>query len=231
MTLNHHAYYLEGPTELLPEVEAQARAALGFEQNSPDVYAQAYEKFGIEDARALRARAALHGTTGRALFMVATASLQSEAQQALLKVLEEPSPGTTLVFIVPHGTLLPTVRSRCLPFPLSTAQKRGGQQSVEHSNILKNVSMFLGASAKERSAYIAEMLEDDEGERERVRTFLHALEGELYAAFRKEGASVPTRERLARGLEDTGRFRAYLGDRAPSLKMMLEHLAATLPVV
>lgn len=213
--LNHHAYYLEGSTELLPAVEARARKDLGFAKNSPDVHVQVFEKFGIEESRALIAKSVLKATAGRALYIVATASIQSEAQQALLKLLEEPSPGTVLIFIVPFGSLLPTVRSRCLPFPF----KRASSSNTE-------VKAFLKASGKERSEQIAEMLEDEEGTRERAREFLNALEGELYAAFsEKEAARAP----LARGMEDIGLFRMYLGDRAPSIKMMLEHLAATLP--
>lgn len=215
MDLTHHAYYLEGPTELLPAVEAQTRAALGFAKNSPDVHVQAYEKFGIEESRALIAKAALKATEGKALYIVATASIQSEAQQALLKLLEEPSPGTVFILLVPHGSLLPTVRSRCLPFPFD------GEASTSN----KEAKAFLKASPKERSEQIAEMLEEEEGTRERVREFLNALERELYAGFKKKGAA---RAELARGLEDVGLFRTYLGDRAPSVKMMLEHLAATL---
>ncbi len=216
MPLTHHAYYLEGPTELLPAVEAQARKDLGFPKNSPDVHVQSFEKFGIEESRALIGKAALKATEGRALYVIATASIQSEAQQALLKLLEEPSAGTVLILLVPHGSLLPTVRSRCLPFPFT------GEASASN----KEAKSFLKVSPKERSEQIAELLDEEEGTRERAREFLSALERELYAGFTKKGAA---REELARGMEDIARFRMYLGDRAPSVKMMLEHLAATLP--
>src|SRR3989344_2331878 len=186
MNLTHHAYYFEGPTELLPAVEAQARKDLGFPKNSPDVHVQLFEKFGIDESRALITKAAFKATAGKALYIVATASIQSEAQQALLKLLEEPSMGTVLIFIVPNGSLLPTVRSRCLPFPFD------GEAFVSN----KEAKEFLKASPKERSEQIAEMLEEEEGTRERAREFLNALERDLRAAFGKKGAA---RAELARG--------------------------------
>ena len=69
------------------------------------------------------------------------------------------------------------------------------------------------------------MLKDDEGARERVREFLNALERVLYEKMQKSKPSPEVRQ----GLEDIARCRSYASDRSPSLKMLLEHLALSLP--
>ncbi len=219
MNLTHHAYYFEGPTDVLPEIAGVARDALGLSAGSPDASARTYEKFGIDDAHDLRNLAALKSVSGRSLVVVATPSITTEAQQALLKLFEEPQGGAVFILIVPHGSLLPTLRSRCMAFP-PLENARAPLTGLARS--------FLNSSVKERSAQIAELLEDEEGTRERVRELINALERELYAMFSKKGTLAGEREALARGLSDLALFRKYLADRSPSLKMLLEHLAATL---
>lgn len=71
---------------------------------------------------------------------------------------------------------------------------------------------------------IAKMLKEEEGLKERVRDLVNALEAEL---ARTTLAKQATRE----GLADIAMVRDYLGDKAPALKMMLEHLALSLPVL
>ena len=135
-------------------------------------------------------------------------STTTQAQQALLKLLEEPQQGTTFVLLVPHGTLLPTVRSRMMRYP----QEVVGEKS-------QSVSKFLKSSQKERSDEIAKLLKDDDGAKERAREFINALEQELH------------KKKAYKGLEEIQVVRNYLGDRSASLKMLLEHLAVALPTI
>ncbi len=55
-----------------------------------------------------------------------------------------------------------------------------------------------------------------------MRDFLNALEAVL-------APTLVTSAEVRTSLEDIAKFRSYVGDRAPSLKMILEHFAATLP--
>lgn len=197
----HHAYYIEGPL-----------AAFGaYKERVRPFYAQEYERFGIEEARALITAASLKNFK-ETVFLVAAAAMTTEAQQALLKLLEEPQEGTTFVIMVSHGVLLPTVKSRMLPYPIV----------LEVDTNLKDAKKFLSLSGKERSDFIAKLLKDDEGTKERVREFVNALEAELH----KRVGEPKAREALA----DIAMVRDYLRDRSPSLKMLLEHLAIGLPV-
>lgn len=219
----HHAYYIEGPL-----------AAFGvYKEKVRPFYAREYERFGIEEARELQSVASLkHYESG--IFLLSVSSFTSEAQQAMLKLFEEPQQGTQFIVLVPHGTLLPTLKSRMMEYPekLDTAQQLGmGKSAVDGKNssagpnglrglFYQQAQTFLAASGKERSDFIAKLLRDDEGTRERVRDFVNALEAQLH----KRVGEPKAREALA----DIAMVRDYLRDRSPSLKMLLEHLALAL---
>lgn len=235
----HHAYLYEGSPVLFSALAEDARARFGFNKRpptggNPDVYAECFEKFGIGDARTLERRAVLRSTSGRALFVISVSSITSEAQQALLKLLEEPQKGSMFVFLLPHGAAIPTLRSRMMEYPAELT--KDGPLLYKGPSFVGTAKKFLAASYKARSAEIAALLKDEparpddsghsggEGTRERTREFLGALETELH---RKIGAKKEIRS----GLEDIAKVRGYLGDKAPALKMLLEHLAATLPQI
>lgn len=211
--MTHHAYFYEGPLSHMSALAKSARTLFSFpDTHNPDVHIRHFETFGIEEARDIGRLASLRSLGGAALFVLGISSITSEAQQALLKLFEEPQQGVTFILLVPHGALLATLRSRCLPYP----------QKLEDKPEAGNAAEFLSEPYKMRSAMIAELLnEDDEGISERVREFLNTLETALYER--------PTRSTIREGLQDIGKIRSYLGDRAPSYKMLLEHLATTLP--
>jgi len=208
--MEHHAYLYEGPQELFDALARDARERWGFKPGSADVHILQFEKFGIDEARALYRRAGLKSASGRALFVIGIVSTTSEAQQALLKLFEEPQRGTVFVLLMPHGSMLPTLRSRFLPYPERL-------QAAPPASVKK----FLAGSGGERSALIAALLKDEEGTKERVRDFLNGLEAALHPKMSLLQART--------ALEDIAKARSYVGDRSPSLKMLLEHLALCVP--
>jgi DNA polymerase III delta prime subunit len=198
--MQHHAYYIEDSTSLFDAYKAALRP----------FWSKKFERFGVDEARELIALASLKNFNAPTYF-IGAASITSEAQQALLKLLEEPQEGTTFVLLVPQGALLPTVKSRM----------QAKQLEIERDET--SVKKFLGMSGKDRSAEIAKMLKDkdEEGTKEIVRDFVNALEVELHKKIADPKVRV--------ALEDVAKVRDYLGDRSPSLKMLLEHLALSLP--
>jgi hypothetical protein len=176
------------------------------------LWGQKYERFGIDEARGLIGLASLKNYK-ESVFLIVATSVTTEAQQALLKLFEEPQPGTTFVLVVPPGILLPTLRSRMQPYP--------GEKYQVASNKYQTSIKFLKSKQKERSGQIAELLKDEDDTKERVRGFVDGLEVELHKKLKDKAA----RE----GLADLALVRDYLRDRSPSLKMLLEHLALSLP--
>ena len=118
------------------------------------------------------------------------------------------------VVLVPHGTLIPTLRSRFLEYPERITSKKHKGDAEE----------FLASSYAKRSAWITAFLKDEENVRERTRIFLNEVEQVLYK-------DIESSKDIREGLADIAHFREYLSDRSPSLKMILEHFAATLPTI
>lgn len=208
----HHAYYIEDSPQQLEGYKNGVRADIGLDANDPDFIIRSYESFGIDDARELQSLAQLKKTSPLALFLLAASNITSEAQQALLKLFEEPQLGVVFVLLVPHGTLLPTLKSRCLPYETKAAPLRS----------VAEAKRFLAAPYKIRSDSITAMLKEEEWAKDEARNFLNALEAELYAK--------PTTQDIRDALYEIAHFRNYLADKAPSIKMILEHFAATLPL-
>lgn len=198
-----HAFYIEGQTE---QFDAYKEALKPF-------WARKYERFGVDEARELTSLAGLKNIADRVVYFLGISSITTEAQQALLKLLEEPQQGTTFILLVPHGALIATVRSRMLPYP----------EQIEFENSAE-AKKFLKLGSKERSDYITKFLKDDEEVKERARDLVNGLEVELFDRHRK---SITLEVRQA--LEDIAKVRDYLRDRSPSIKMLLEHLALCLP--
>ena len=219
----HHAYLYEGPASLLPQLADSACAQFEFKKdNNPDVLVEQWEKFGIDEARNLSQQASLKSTGDRSLLVLGFSSITSEAQQALLKLFEEPRQGAIFVVLVPHGTLIPTLRSRFLEYPERDFERKSSASLQDGRE--RYAEDFLSSSYAQRSAMITEFMKDEENVRERARNFLNELEQILHT-------KIESSKEVREGLADIAHFREYLSDRSPSLKMILEHFAATLPVV
>ena len=217
----HHAYIYEGAQSQLGALSASAKKLFGFEAPaqgaSPDVHIYAWEKLNIDEARELSLEASFKSTSGRALYVLGAGSISHDAQQALLKLFEEPQEGSVFVVLTPPGMLIPTLRSRFVEYP---------EKIEEAESESASAAKFLKSAYKERSAQITAMLKDDEGAKERVREFLNSVEKLLHAAH----GHKPSPE-LREALGDIALVRDYLSDRSASMKMLLEHLAATLPTI
>lgn len=206
--MRHHASLIEGDVSRLHAlVEGVARERGLHIQGNPDFHVRTFESFGVDDVRELKSLAELRAS-GERVFVIAASKMTTEAQNALLKLFEEPPQGASFYLLVPHGTILPTLRSRMV----SRSAPEGVDDNAEATE-------FLAGTYGERTKRIAAYLKDKD--KEGVRQLLDSLERVLYA--KKD------REVHLSSLADIAHVRKYLADRSPSLKMLLEHLAASLP--
>ncbi len=188
----------------------------GFEtQGNPDIDIRMYPQFAVDDARLLVERTLTRSVTGgRRVFIIVTANLTYEAQNTLLKTLEEPAGNALFFFLVPSPeALLPTVRSRAQILTLETAA------SAEKLD----ASAFLKALPHKRLDMLKPLLdkdEDDVRDISSIITFLSSLERML--------ASIAPLPR--EGLEAVYRARKYAGDKGSLLKPLLEQVALLAPV-
>jgi DNA polymerase III delta prime subunit len=181
---------------------------------NPDLSVETYQTFGIDDARRLRERAALRPAQGKSrTFVIAMSGITAEAQNALLKTLEEPAGNALFIIVHPAPeTLLPTLRSRAqlLAVPYM-GQPQGNLDAKE----------FLNALSQERLDMLKPLLEkgdDDKRDLGQILAFLAALERELAAATHIDRA----------GIEAVYRARSFLADRGALVKPLLEQLALLL---
>lgn len=216
----HHAYLIEG------EVGALKTALLAHfvehdlpREGHPDFWLGEFETLGIDESRALKEAQAGSAVSGEhRIFVITTTLITHEAQNALLKVFEDPAPGTHFFLLTPSAyALLPTLRSRLA----YVAKER------EAGTLQDEARAFLGAKTKDRMTEAKRLTEDKD--RGLAIRFLEALERELHqAGF--EGKENPDLE-YARALEAILSVRGYANDRAPALKMLFEYLALMLPRV
>lgn len=220
-----HALVLEAETENGVAYALEfAEKELGISgSNNPDVLVLRYGLLSVESAREVfdyAVRKAQRGT--EKVLIVAVARLYHEAQNALLKLFEEPPLGTTLILIVPSvGTLLPTLLSRVEVRSL-LKEDEGGEAAA--------TTLFVQASRAERSVLIKKLSsgkDDDERRenRDEALTILNGVERIAYRALKK--GELP--HALVPLLEDISVLRDTLHDRSAPVRMILEHVSLVLP--
>ena len=200
---------IEGVLSLLREEGIETRLTGRQAGGNPDIYVRTYRHFGIEEARELRERASLKPLGLRRAFVIASPSVNREAQNALLKTLEEPPGNALFFFIVPSPeSLIPTFRSRVHMLRLGAA---GGEVDVR---------AFLSSTPQKRLDLIKPLLEKGEDDRRdfgAILSFLSSLERAL--------------SRHPDGLKAVYRARMYVTDKGALVKPLLEQVALLIPKI
>ena len=198
-----------GGKDALPDVlKLLQNEAIDITAN-PDLYIREHSSFGIDEARELSARATARALTGRRVFIAITPSMTTEAQNALLKTLEEPAEGSLFFFIIPAPeALLPTLRSRSQILRFVS------------TNMLSPISVkeFLASKPQERLDLLSVLLEKDEDDKRDLAPTLMFL-----SEMERTLGEDPKRSRD--GIEAVYRARKYLGDKGSLMKALLEQVA------
>lgn len=172
--------------------------------------------FSIHTARAVHAEQTQKlATAEEKLIIISARSFLTEAQNVLLKSLEEPDAGVRVIIITPSfASLLDTVLSRTTPLSIAQTNTPRDRQ---------NESGFLRASLQERLSTVASVLRDEtkQSQIELLESLESDLAGEAAAhsndkAFIRVGKKVLEAKKAAL----TGRT---------TLKYLLEELALLLP--
>ena len=219
----HHAYLIEGERNVVKEELFALFHAAGIDTTAnPDFHLHEYDALLLDDAHKLKSEQSMKGSaTEKKIFLVLFNTMISEAQNALLKTIEEPTPDTHFFFVTrTKEVLVPTVRSR-----LFLVHRDLNDRDAD----LKQGEAFLRASIPERLKLVERLTkakaEEKAAAKEDARLLLDALERAL--AVRMPHTDLATAQSLA----DVTLARRYLFDRSPSLKLLFEHLALTLPIL
>ena len=219
----HHAFSIEAEAEegiFIAQAWAEKKLSIKV-QGNPDFTVLRYGLFTVADARGvaeLTSGAAFTG--GKKVIIIAAGRAYHEAQNALLKVFEEPPEGTYLFLILPSlGGLLPTLRSR--------VQILNANYGLRKSNIPEMAEEFIKATKEKRSLVRKKLTsgKDDEEKRElrdEAIALINGIEALAYGArFAKPN--------IIELLSDIATLRTHLYDRSAPVKMILEHLSLVIP--
>lgn len=222
--MQHQAFVIQAEAEKGIEV-AQSWVERELKMKAvgnPDILVLRHGLLSVEDARRVSELAAGVAFRGQyRVIIVSAIRAYHEAQNALLKIFEEPPPGTYLFLVLPtFGGLLPTLRSRVGTLVAGENKKL---------SIPDIATQFIKASHDKRSALIKKLTSGkDEDERRELReealTLLHGVESAAYRVLQKERSTAITKL-----LTDISVLRAYLYDRSAPVRMILEHISIVTP--
>ena len=220
MAMGHHAYVIVGAGEAGVEAAlAHAKREYGLvAEANPDVIVRTHGLFSVDDVRGLIELANQAPIAGEHKAIVVSASrVYHEAQNALLKLFEEPPKGTTLYLVLPSlGQLLPTLRSR-------VAVLYAGETKVAPVSTM--ASEFVRSTREKRSEMIQKLTAGaDESERRQHRDEALVLVNEIEALLARHDLSAHHEV-----LRDIALLRGYLYDRSAPVKLILEHISLVLP--
>lgn len=208
----HHAYLIQGEAEAIrSKLFTFFNRTLEFPtQGNPDFEHQTFDVLSIDDARALQEKQTTRPIAHPIrLFVLETRGMTVEAQNALLKMFEEPALEVHFFLIMPSAdVLLPTLRSRLQIISDDERSEKGKSRA----------KTFLGLSVPERLTYVAPIIEEKD-----KAAACELLDGVLIEITRKKNTIHPSL------VHELLTLRAYLNDRAPSLKLILEQCAILVP--
>ena len=207
-----NVHLIAGDASVVPQILALLKEEGIEASGNPDVYVRIYPQFGIDESRALRDRAALGAIAGsRRVFVSVAPTMTTDAQNALLKTLEEPPANAMFFFVVPSPqTLLPTLRSRAQVLRINADVRA----------TLVDAEKFIAAVPAKRLEMLKPLLEKDDNDRRDLGAILSFL-----ASLERHIAKNPE------GLKAFYRARKYVGDRGALVKPLLEQMALLLPSI
>lgn len=214
---NQHAYLIKNDGEHATGILKNAIEKIfkiKFDGN-PDCHIAHFETFGIDEARKIKEDQEKRSFAGKhKFFLINTFALTHEAQNALLKVFEEPTVGTYIFLIIPSSAqILPTLKSRLFDLgTISSPQNDDNKLALD----------FLSKNAPERLKSIKKIIENKD--KAAAVSLLNALEKIL---GEKINLNLSPSEIFI--LEELRKGREYLSGRSPSVKMILEHISLITP--
>lgn len=215
----HHAYLVIGAGDTAQQLHDWLRDQENDFLGPHNLTLFSYERLSVDDARQLGQAQYSKTGAGSQGIIIAADVIGIPAQNALLKVLEEPTEGTHFFVCLPgsHG-LLDTFRSRCIEV-LAEGEVGDGKLSAAD---------FLAATPAKRIAMTEKLLKKAKDKDEKITRFeaVQFLE-QLQELLVRDGSHKDSSERRFVLLE-IQKGHDYLHDAGSSVKLILEHIALIL---
>lgn len=214
--LGHHAYFVHSFKDSVTHLKEYLKKKFNINHaQNPDFFHEKFDVLAIDDSRRIKdlhsSKSFLAGS--KKIFILEADGITHEAQNALLKVFEEPHEDTHFFMVMPSvSILLPTLRSRLLVL----------ETPHEEITVFTEIEKFLKLSPKDKVDFVDEIAQDitdEKATKADAQRFLATLEMALY----QKGV-----EKNSEGLKAVLKARDYLNDRGASVKQLLEYVALSL---
>lgn len=219
----HHAYLITGDmVKNFDALQVVIRKIIGAELSSyPDYFLLKTPSFVVSDSEIIVEKQKTKSFDGGLrFFVVVTGSITDEAQNKLLKVLEEPISGNHFFLLCESPEiLLPTLRSRL-------AHIEGERMGT--SDLEPFAQKFIDSEVTTRIQMIDKFIKEEEDDsekllRQKTKNVLDQIEiliSKQILSLEGEGQI-----RTANFLTELIRIKGYLNDSAPSPRLILEYVA------
>ncbi len=212
----HHAQCVVGDIDVVGDALEAVFSSLR-DEHGVITHVYSFENLTIQDVHQISSLASTRSQADSVtIFSVAFSGATIEAQNSLLKSIEEPAQGVRFIFSIPQvSLLLPTVQSRCIIHDFS----------FESSSEVLAISPteFLDAAVADRMKMVDTVVKNKKEPytRSNLVIFLKGLEEEISTRNIAKYTDV---------LSDIYTFKTYAQLSGCSVKMMLEYLVLQLPV-
>ena len=219
----YHSYVIEGsPVITTQKLISLLKMRGEIEDKSPNLLIQSYESFGMESSGQIKEwHSQLAFGQGKKICIIATKFINHEAEESLLKIIEEPGLNTHFFIILPDSsTLLPTLLSRVQIIKDSEV----GQEEIELEEVANS---FISLKTKDRMTLIDNFIkdktdQDNSGKLRRSATILvNLLESIFYLKFKEDILD----SKNINILDNLRKSRDYLKRPGSSVKYILQNLA------
>lgn len=229
----YHSYVVEGdPTVVVNKLLRFLEMRGEIEKQSQDVFCQMYESFTIDDSRVIKDwHNKLGITNGKKICILSAKFINREAEQALLKIIEEPGINTHFFMVVPDSSiLLPTIISRVqivrIPDSSIVNVVNASSELSVNQEAKKHVSSFVKTTPEDRINKIGQITkEKKEDENSSLKFYAINFVNELEIIFYQKFKNNKNDKKIQFVLKELQKSRGYLNTQGASVKMILEHLA------
>jgi len=183
-------------------------------QNSA-IFEYNFDRLLILAAREIISRSLLKAEQGnKQVFIISFNNITEEAQNAFLKIIEEPTKDTFFFFVVPRADFfLPTVLSRAILI---------NDQNKKTRDILKELTPKTLGERIKWADDMAAKISDEKVERSYARELVESLIADLAKTLSKNPENAESLKQLKK-IDD------YLSDSGSSVKILLEKAVLSLP--
>jgi len=187
-------------------------------QNPDYISVEAEKSFSIDQSRELISRHSMRKISdGPRIFLIRFSEITHEAQNSLLKLIEEPAKDNYIFIITDSDSiLLPTIKSR-----LVRVNNADFETVQKENKYLERAEEFFKANKKRRLEMVSKLIGDIDDEnitRNDLREFVKSLEIVVSKELRKDAKAKAS-------LEAIYLAEKYMQYRSASRKMIMEYLA------